>query len=143
MDFLRTAKSITFISVFLLFQNCGTSVNPAAVQKEPAHDYYTVSDFKTVEKYDSHVHVDTEDSGFIKQAQEDNFKLITINWDDVNDPPPMEEQQKIALQQIKAFPGRINYATTFSIRNFNDSNWEKSTISYLKNSFQTGAVAVK
>ena len=55
----------------------------------------------------------------------------------------MEEQQKFALQQIKAFPGRIAYATTFSIRNFNNDNWQEQTIAYLKNSFEHGAIAVK
>jgi len=102
-----------------------------------------MADFKTVEKYDVHVHVNTAKETLLKQAEEDNFRLITINWDDVNDPPPMEEQQKFAIQQISAFPGRIAYATTFSIRNFNDDNWEEQTISYLKNSFDQGAIAVK
>lgn len=102
-----------------------------------------MADFTTVEKYDTHVHVDTDKDAFLRQAQEDNFRLVTINWDDVNDPPPMEEQQKFALQQIKAFPGRIAYATTFSIRNFNDDNWQEQTTAYLKNSFDQGAIAVK
>ena len=74
---------------------------------------------------------------------EDNFRLLTINWDDVNDPPPMEVQQNFALKLLKAFPDRIAYATTFSIRNFNNDDWYEQTIAYLKNSFIRGAIAVK
>ena len=73
-------------------------------------------DFKSVKKIDAHVHINTEQATLIQQAEEDNFQLLTINWDDVNDPPPMEVQQKFALHQLKAFPERVAYATTFSIR---------------------------
>jgi predicted TIM-barrel fold metal-dependent hydrolase len=55
----------------------------------------------------------------------------------------MELQQNFAVQQSKAFPGRIAYATTFSIRDFNNDGWQEKTIAYLKNSFLQGAIAVK
>jgi hypothetical protein len=38
-----------------------------------------VDDFKTVEKYDIHVHINVDDTTFIKQAKEDNFRLLTVN----------------------------------------------------------------
>lgn len=126
----------------LLFQHCTeTKKEPAAVNI--AETFYMAEDFKTVEKIDAHVHVHTNKSDYVQQAAEDNFRLITINLDDVNEPPPMEVQQQFALQQVKAFPNRIAYATTFSIRHFNDSDWQSQTISYLKNSFAQGAIAVK
>src|SRR3954452_17272778 len=128
------------LTLLVLFSNCSSTKSNVPDEKAA---FYATSDFTSVKKYDVHVHVDTDQPAFLQQAIADNFQLITINWDDVNDPPPMEEQQKIALQQIKTFPGRINYATTFSIRNFNDSNWQQRTISYLKNSFEKGAIAVK
>ena len=34
-----------------------------------------MADFKTVEKYDAHVHVDTDKEAFLKQAEQDNFRL--------------------------------------------------------------------
>jgi predicted TIM-barrel fold metal-dependent hydrolase len=136
-------KLISLLIITCFFENCIQSKSPAGVERKSDPQYYALTDFKTVEKYDAHVHVNTDKGTFLKQAEEDNFRLVTINWDDVNDPPPMEEQQKFALQQIKAFPGRINYATTFSIRNFNNDNWQEQTIAYLKNSFDQGAIAVK
>lgn len=124
-----------------LFQNCTEAKKGSTANS--TEDFYTAEDFKTVEKIDAHVHVNTNKPDYVQQAVGDRFRLITINWDDVNEPPPMEEQQKFALHQVKAFPDRIAYATTFSIRHFNDSDWQSKTMSYLKNSFEQGAVAVK
>ena len=126
----------------LLFQNC-QEVKKGPTAANIAESFYTPEDFKTVEKIDAHVHVNTNKPDYVQLSAQDNFRLITINLDDVNEPPPMEEQQQFALQQVKAFPHRIAYATTFSIRHFNDSNWQSQTINYLKNSFARGAVAVK
>ncbi|OZA55306.1 MAG: hypothetical protein B7X75_07540, partial [Sphingobacteriales bacterium 39-40-5] len=33
--------------------------------------YYTVEDFKSVKKFDTHIHINTDESTFIKLAQED------------------------------------------------------------------------
>lgn len=126
--------------VFAVFQNCSPTKSITQDKKEL---FYTAADFKAVKKYDTHVHVDTDQPAFLEQAIADDFHLLTINWDDVNDPPPMQEQQRLALQQIKAFPNRIAYATTFSIRNFYNPAWEEETLDYLKNSFDQGAIAVK
>ena len=112
-------------------------------QPSTEDSFYTAEDFYKVEKIDAHVHINSYKKDFVLQAAEDNFRLITINLDDVNEPPPMELQQQMALQQLKVFPDRIAYATTFSIRYFNDTNWQAQTIAYLKNSFLNGAVAVK
>ena len=105
--------------------------------------YNTAADFKKVIKIDAHCHLNTYLPDFAQQAQQDNFRLVTINLDDVNEPPPMETLQRFALAQMRAFPGKVHYATTFSVRNFNDSNWLQTAIRYLENSFDSGAVAVK
>ncbi len=79
---------------------------------------------------------------FIQQAEEDNFRLLTINvYKDSG--TPIEEQQKFSIKTVKAFPGRVSWATTFSLKNFNNSGWHQEVIEYLKNSFSNGAVAVK
>ena len=86
----------------LLFQNC-TEAKRESTADNNAEAFYTDEDFKTVEKIDAHVHVNSSKPDYVQQATEDNFRLITINWDDVNEPPPMEEQQQFALHQVKAF----------------------------------------
>ncbi|HXL54939.1 MAG TPA: amidohydrolase family protein, partial [Chitinophagaceae bacterium] len=131
------------LTLLFLLLNCSQTKNSTSGKNNSEQEYYTVDDFKSVEKFDAHVHVNTDKPAFILQAEEDNFRLLTINWDDANDPPPMEVQQKFALQQLKAFPDHIAYATTFSVRNFNNDDWQEQTIAYLKNSFSQGAIAVK
>ena len=55
--------------------------------------FYSANDFATVAKTDAHVHIHRKDSLFVSQAMKDNVNLFTINYDDVNEPPPMEVQQ--------------------------------------------------
>lgn len=55
-------------------------------------------DFPTVEKFDSHIHLNTLQQPFIEQAAADNVKFLDI----VDDRPfgvPMHEQEKIAIAQ--------------------------------------------
>jgi hypothetical protein len=109
----------------------------------PAEQYYTIGDFKSVKKIDSHVHLtENIDTAFINQAEADNFRMLTIN---VYSSPgmPIEEQQDFAIKLIKAHPRCLAYATTFSLKNYNEPGWQSEVITYLKNSFAKGAVAVK
>lgn len=106
-------------------------------------EYYTIDDFGFIEKYDGHLHLNTYGESFVKHSEEDNFKLITINVDVASDFPTVEQQQDFAVQQSKKFPGSVHFASTFSVKNFNDANWPKETIIFLKNSFSAGAIAVK
>ncbi|AHM63039.1 amidohydrolase [Flammeovirgaceae bacterium 311] len=105
--------------------------------------YYSMDDFGSIKKYDTHVHIREEtDTLFIQQAQQDNFVLLNINVNSSTG-KPVHEQQAFALKQIKAYPNQIAYATTISLKNWNSENWEKETLDYLKDSFSKGAVAVK
>ncbi|PHX74452.1 MAG: hydrolase [Chitinophagaceae bacterium] len=139
---MRNALAI-IVLVSLLFQQCTQPQKSTTADAKEDSAFYSAEDFYTVEKTDAHVHLNTEKPGFATLAKADNFSLVTITYDDVNEPPPMEEQQQWALKQVKAFPDRVAYATTISVRNFNSSNWQQETIAYLKKSFDSGAVAVK
>ena len=68
-------------------------------------EYYTIDDFTSVEKYDVHVHLNTNEVSFIRQSEEDNFKLITINVDVASEFPTIEEQEKLAIELSERFPG--------------------------------------
>jgi predicted TIM-barrel fold metal-dependent hydrolase len=106
-------------------------------------EYYTVDDYVSMEKYDVHVHLNTDEISLIEQSREDNFKLITINVDVVSEFPTIEEQEDVAIKLSKTFPQTVNYASTFSVKNFNHDSWVEETIERLKNSFSRGAIAVK
>lgn len=104
--------------------------------------YYTARDFDKVEKFDTHVHINVLDSAFIKQAQADNFRLLTIN---VNTSyyPPITEQRDVALKLVKAYPDRIAYLTSFTLDDWGTPKWLPQTLAYLKDSFDKGAIGVK
>ncbi len=98
MKIIRRFKYPGLFTILFFFANCTQTKNSVSGKNNLEQAYYTVDDFKTVEKIDAHVHVNTDQPAFIEQAEEDNFRLLTINWDDANDPPPMEVQQKFAIQ---------------------------------------------
>ncbi len=111
-------------------------------KESSAEVYYTLEDFKGVKKFDTHIHINTNETAFIKQAQDDNFRFLDI----VDDRPfglPMAEQQKLAILHLKNFPDRMAFATTFSVKDWNSKDWAKKTIADLEISFSNGARAVK
>ncbi|MGI8634589.1 MAG: hypothetical protein ACR2KZ_04215, partial [Segetibacter sp.] len=112
-----------------------------SIQSNPR--YYTIDNFNSIEKYDAHMHLNTFDESFVKQSQEDNFKVITINIDVASGFATIDEQQDYAVQQSRKFPGVVSFASTISVNNFNKDNWLKETIDRLNDSFVKGAIAVK
>lgn len=134
-------KCILLYAGCLILQNCNTTTKKdttnEVVQKP---EFYSTEDFSKVEKYDTHVHINADDTTFIGQAQKDHLRLLTVN---VNSGVPIEEQQRIALKFVKEFPDRLHFATTFNLKNWGTEKWLPQTIAYLKESFDKGAIAVK
>jgi len=109
----------------------------------PVNEYYALDDFARVKKIDAHVHLtDDVDTAFVKQAADDNFRLLNINVYATNG-TPLEEQQDFALHEVQAFPGRVAYAAAFSLKHFNDTGWNREVTAWLEQAFSHGAVAVK
>lgn len=143
---MKTIYHKTITGTFLIaiiLQGCASPESVPVKKVVNSNSYYSAADFKSIKKTDAHVHVQTRDSSFIKQAIEDNFNLFTINYDDVNEPPPMEVQEDYALFLQNKFPEHIAYATTISIRNFNADDWIAQTLAYINQSVSKGAKAVK
>ena len=137
---LKIRNSFLYLCCLLL-QNCNTTAKkdtPKEAVQKPA--FYSVADFNTVEKYDTHVHINTDDTTFINQAKKDNLRLLTVN---VNSGMPIEEQRRVALKLVKEFPDRLQFATTFNLNNWGTEKWLPQTIAWLKASFDSGAIAVK
>jgi len=124
-----------FISL-LSISGCGSNKG-----KKP-EKFYSAEDYYSVEKYDVHTHINTYSLFFLENCKKENYRLLSLN---VNDSGylTIEEQQKMAIYQMKKFPGRFNYATSFSVDNWVEKGWESRVLGYLKNSFDQGAIAVK
>lgn len=105
-------------------------------------DYYTLEDFYSVKKIDAHVHVHTTKPDMVKQAIEDNFRLISINCE-VPGYPSIESQQNFILQQRLTYPNDIYHLTTFETATRNQPGWADRQLDYLKKSFADGAIGIK
>lgn len=131
-----------YVVILLSLLGAFCDVPAATAQKKERPVYYTARDFKSVLKYDAHIHIETEDVFFVELAEEDNFHLLNI----VDDRPfgtPMAELQRLAVSHYRAFPNRLDFATTFSVDHWDDDDWQERTIIGLREAISAGAKAVK
>jgi hypothetical protein len=105
-----------------------------------SNDYYTVDDFSSVRKVDTHVHISSESPAFADRAREDNFFLLTIN---VDSGIPIDEQERFARIQVNNAPAQVAYLSTFSMKGWGTNAWADSTVARLKDSFAHGALGIK
>ncbi|MDR9365850.1 MAG: amidohydrolase family protein [Balneolaceae bacterium] len=129
--------SLTIFITILFISACQNE------QTESAEDnFYTVEDFKTVEKIDAHVHLNVANPIVIEQGIEDNLKMVTLNVESGSD--TVAVQQEVALNLQNEYAGRLAYTSAFSLEGFNDSeNWQQNTLDYLEQSLENGAIGVK
>ena len=142
MKKIKLLLLIPFLLITVAFIKVDLFDGSMHLVNSPEEQYYGVDDFATVKKFDVHIHINTEETFFMEQAQDDNFQFLDI----VDDRPfglPMDEQQKIAMLHLKNLSKRMAVATTFSVKNWSDENWTENTIRALKKSFSDGAIAVK
>lgn len=105
-------------------------------------EYYSMDDFSSVEKIDTHIHILTESTAFAEQARDDKFSMLNVSVD-VPDYPGVLEQQRLSLFQIKQNPDRIQYLTAFDLVGWDSIDWTGKTIAQLKTSFEYGALGIK
>lgn len=114
-----------------------------SVTSNAQSDYYSLDDYATVDKIDSHIHIKTNRDAFVEQAKKDNFKLLNIVVDASKGPEFIEEQYEYCMNQKTRYPDDFEVVTSFSIKGWDDPDWVKNTISWLEKSFDEGAVGVK
>lgn len=119
-----------FLSIILTIFSCS------------GDDYYTVDDFYTVKKADTHTHTNTDNTAFTEQAKEDNFVILAVNVD-VPDYPSLDDQLRFAQVQQKAGPENVQFLTAFSLADWSSPDWENETIARLKDGFAKGALGIK
>jgi predicted TIM-barrel fold metal-dependent hydrolase len=136
-------KYIPVLFLMVLFQNCSSPRDSRSEIIGEESDFYTEDDFAEVKKHDVHVHLRKDfDTLFLEQAKEDNFGLLNVSVFTFSGTPP-RQQEDFSVRLLQNYPGRIAFATAFSLDNFNENEWEQKTLSYLDSSFSKGAIAVK
>lgn len=103
---------------------------------------YGMEDFGRIPKFDAHVHANLDDTAFVEQARDDGFELMTINVD-CPDFPGIAEQRAVAMGLAAAYPGRVHWATTFSMSGFGQPGWVERVTAGLADAHMDGARAVK
>ncbi len=127
-----------FIKVILVLIVSAVLWGVAFFQKKNEEEYYTEADFKRVNKIDAHCHIFHNRPQFMEQAQEDNFRILTICGG-----AELDEQMEIAVSLQKEFPGRLAFLSGFSMEGWEDDNWSQKTIAHLEETFRKGAIGLK
>ncbi|MEX0680206.1 MAG: amidohydrolase family protein [Balneolales bacterium] len=125
---MKRIPILYLLPVLVFFAGCG-------------EDYYTVDDFLSVEKIDTHVHIDTPHPIMVEQAIQDNFRLSLVNRD--NPAIPFRYQREVAIDLKNQYPDEVSFLTTFTMEGWEDPDWVENTIDYLEDSFSKGAIGVK
>jgi predicted TIM-barrel fold metal-dependent hydrolase len=142
---MRIIVRLTFLMILILpviGQNCAPGSRSSGSKIKSGLRFYSVEDFTSVLKFDSHIHYNTSDTAFVNFATNENFHFLNI----VDDRPfgiTMQEQLGLAFMHQEKYSGRMFFATTFPVRNWDDQDWQEKTLEHLKKSFLKGAVAVK
>ena len=134
---MRSHKSFQLAGALLLL---GIAVQGSAAQGAAA--YYTLSDFARVEKIDAHVHVHGAGERFMAQAEADGFRVLTIDVD-YPDYASLPEQLRDSLALRARHPGRVAFATTFSVADFHSPGWSDQVVREIDAAVAQGAVGVK
>lgn len=103
--------------------------------------YYKQEDFATVPKIDTHVHLNSTSNAIGKLAEEDNFKLVTVNVDAPR--VSLHQQMAYALHQKAGFPKDISFLASFSIPENQPEGWQEAVIKQLDSAFNNGALGIK
>ena len=105
--------------------------------------YYSTSDYSKVRKYDVHVHVRADRNTFAEKARSDNFHLTNIVVDNKNSWEVVRSQLDYCVAQAKNNAGMYSICTAFSMEGWDESDWSHKVHTWLDESFDRGAVAVK
>ncbi|HSY09263.1 MAG TPA: hypothetical protein VK820_12090 [Steroidobacteraceae bacterium] len=120
---------------------CGRCDWAASAVGAGAH-YYSLLDFQKVEKIDAHMHIHGNADRLMAQAIHDNFRVLTINVD-YPDFPPIAEQEQAAVSLLQRYPGRVAFAATFSVQDFEAPAWAQEALHQIDVALQDGAVGIK
>ena len=100
-------------------------------------------DYKEFAKIDANTHLHSTNPAYMEEALENNFRVLTVNVEYEEVFPGIEKQKEVAVNLMKQFPGKVHFATTFTMQGWEEPGWLDKTMAYLEESFEQGAIAVK
>jgi hypothetical protein len=105
---------------------------------------YSASDFQSVPKIDSHVHINSDNGFFAEQAKKDNFILLTLNVDH-SDSSSVNQQLQESVGLTRKYQGKVFYGATFyfDTTGWGNGAWSQKTIASLDRNLTGGAITVK
>jgi predicted TIM-barrel fold metal-dependent hydrolase len=136
------ARAAYLLIVLALSAATAMGTAAAAGGTGPPEGYYTMHDFRRVEKIDAHMHVYGPADRLMARAIADHFRVLTINVD-APDYPAIREQQLAAVSLRKRYPGRVAFAATFSVEDFQSAGWSAAVLRDIDAAVTQGAVGVK
>lgn len=98
--------------------------------------------FRSFPKIDAHIHFNADRSNLLQLADEFNFSYLTINTE-VPDFPPIDKQQRLAIEHSKSSDVDLYYASTISTEHIFDDDWAEKAIHKIENDMAKGACGVK
>ncbi len=101
-----------------------------------------VPDYATFPKVDAHAHIDTFEPDFAMLARDEGFRLTTLVTRSATR-EHIDREFAWARSQHERFPETVSFATTISMENWSDPDWQQVTIARLRQDFDNGAIAVK
>lgn len=106
------------------------------------NDHYSMNDFDSVKKIDTHIHLNSENPALDELAKTDNFILLDVNVD-VPDYPDMKEQRRLGLLHATQHPDQVKFLAAFTMANWNSLAWTRNSIEELRDVFGHGALGIK
>jgi len=122
--------------------------NTPLINKQGLQDFIDFS-AENNPKTDSHVHYMAHGTAFMDIAKAYGFRILSIMVDYPAEFPPLYEQQLIHYdfyancQQDSDNISRFQFASTFSMDEFENENWYRWTTEQIKRDKHNGACAVK
>ena len=103
---------------------------------------YSMADYDRVVKVDVHMHLHNPSPAFMEAARRQKFKVLTINVD-YPDFPPLDDQQRVAIELAKRFPRDVAWVASFPVDGSDQPGWLAATRQRVAASTKAGAVGVK
>lgn len=141
---MKAYKTSLLCILAIASQQC----NSPADNRSEEVDFYTLDDFGAVKKMDVHFHMLAMDTGFMEQARKDNFQLITVNVDIIDDEYgagdwDFERQHEVSRALSRQFTPSLAHIEAFTVAGWGNPDWQQQVMAHIKTAVDHNAVGIK